>query len=353
MDPGTQLDDRRVNAAWRSVLPTPAELRIARRKLHFKAAVIGVLIAVSYYALVIAENALLGRVAAAVALVVALIALGTNVMHDANHGAFSTHRWVNRALAYTSDLLGASAWLWRVQHNQLHHGNPNVAGFDADIELAPWARLAPSQPWRPYYRWQHLYIWPLYGFMPIKNLLVSDLLSLVHARVGQQPLRQPVTPRVVTQIVLGKISHLVWALVIPLYFNPWQHVLAFYLACSAAVGIALAVIFQLAHCVEAAATPPADTARRGEAFAAHQIRTTVNIDSPTPIIGHVFRWLVGGLDHQIEHHLAPSLPHTVYPCVGARFRAICRTSGIEYHVHRTIAAALGSHMRWLRTMAQP
>ncbi len=212
MDPGTQLDDRRVNAAWRSVLPTPAELRIARRKLHFKAAVIGVLIAVSYYALVIAENALLGRVAAAVALVVALIALGTNVMHDANHGAFSTHRWVNRALAYTSDLLGASAWLWRVQHNQLHHGNPNVAGFDADIELAPWARLAPSQPWRPYYRWQHLYIWPLYGFMPIKNLLVSDLLSLVHARVGQQPLRQPVTPRVVKQIVLGKISHLAWAL---------------------------------------------------------------------------------------------------------------------------------------------
>lgn len=359
----SQLEDRSpdaagpnavdVNAAWRSALPSPGELRLARRKLHRKAAVIAILTGVSYFVLVIAETALLSRLIAAAVLVFALIALGTSVMHDANHGAFSTRRWVNRTLAYTSDLLGASSWLWRAQHNQLHHANANVAGFDADLELAPWARLAPSQPWKRRYRWQHLYIWPLYGFMPLKNLLVSDLLSIVHARIGQQPLRHSVTPRVVVHIVLGKASHLIWAVAIPLYFNPWQNVLAFYLACSAAVGIALAIIFQLAHCVEDAAHPPADAPRRGEAFIAHQLRTTVNIDSPTPVIGHVFRWLAGGLDHQIEHHLAPSLPHTAYPRVGARFRALCLAHGIDYHVHRSIAAALGSHTRWLRTMGQP
>ena len=122
-------------------------------------------------------------------------------MHDANHDSFSNHRRLNRLLAYTSDALGASSLLWRFQHNTLHHGNPNVVGFDADIALSPFARLAPSQPWHRWYRAQHVYIWPLYGFLALKNLLVSDLLALITGRLDEQPIRQPVGPKVVAQIV--------------------------------------------------------------------------------------------------------------------------------------------------------
>ena len=82
-----------------------------------------------------------------------------------------------------------SSWLWRFQHNTLHHGNTNVVGFDADIALAPFARLAPSQPWHRWYRAQHIYIWPLYGFLALKNLLVSDVVALDHgaARPAADP----------------------------------------------------------------------------------------------------------------------------------------------------------------------
>ena len=90
----------------------------------------------------------------------------------------------------TSDALGASSWLWRYQHNVLHHGNTNIDGFDADLSLAPWGRLAPTQAWRRRFQWQHIYIWPLYGFLAIKNLVVSDMLSLIHGRVGSQPFRR-------------------------------------------------------------------------------------------------------------------------------------------------------------------
>jgi fatty acid desaturase len=179
---------RAIDVVWRSVLPTPGELSSARHRLHGKALAIGGLLATSYWLLVVSDFDLLVRLGAAAVLVLALVAVATSIMHDANHEAFSRHRWINRTLAYTSDALGASSWLWRMQHNTLHHGNTNVVGFDADLELAPWARLAPTQTWHRRFRWQHVYIWPLYGFMSLKNVLVSDVLSLVRQRVGDQPM---------------------------------------------------------------------------------------------------------------------------------------------------------------------
>jgi linoleoyl-CoA desaturase len=83
---------------------------------------------------------------ATVVLIVALTATATCVFHDANHASFSTSRLVNRLAGFTGDLLGASSWIWKFKHNNLHHGNTNMVGFDADIDQAPFARLAPDQP---------------------------------------------------------------------------------------------------------------------------------------------------------------------------------------------------------------
>jgi linoleoyl-CoA desaturase len=338
---------------WRSVAPSVAEVRRARRRLHLKAVVIAVVVATSYVALVISDLPTVLRILSAGVLAVGLVAVGTNIMHDANHDSFSRHRWVNRVLAYTADTLGASSWLWRFQHNTLHHGNANVVGFDADISLHPFARLAPSQRWRPWYRAQYVYLWPLYGFLAIKNLLVSYLLTVLKGRLDEQPLRQRTSLTVIARITIGKLAHLSWAVVIPMLFNPWWKVLLFYVVCSWLVGFALAVVFQLAHCVDITTMLDEGAARRGDDFAAHQLRTTADIASPVPVLGHLFRWVVGGLDHQIEHHLAPRLPHTLYPKTAARFRALCRDHGITYHLHPGVFSALRSHERWLRAMSAP
>ncbi len=342
-----------VDDVWRSVQPTDAEIRSARRRLHLKALVIFGLVCSSYWALVLSDLPMLVQFGAALVLAVALVAVGTSIMHDANHGSFSKHRWVNRTLAYTSDALGASSWLWRFQHNSLHHGNTNVVGFDADIALAPFARLSPSQKWHRWHRGQHVYMWPLYGFLAMKNFLVSDLVALITGRMDVQPFRQPLRPLVITRIVLGKLAHISWAVVVPLMFNPWWTVLTFYVACSWVVGFLLAITFQLAHCVDIATVVETDVARRGGDFAAHQMLTTADVASPVPVLGHAFRWIVGGLDHQIEHHLAPRLPHTIYRRVAVRFRTACHAEGIEYHLHPGIWAALRSHARYLRLMSTP
>src|SRR6185436_8161107 len=112
--PGVPAGVRASSAAalWRSVIPTADEVRSARRRLHANAVLIVALVGVSYWSLVLSALPLAMRLTAAAVLVVALVATGTSIMHDANHDSFSTRRWVNRVLAYSSDALGASSWLW-------------------------------------------------------------------------------------------------------------------------------------------------------------------------------------------------------------------------------------------------
>ncbi|MFN3215817.1 MAG: fatty acid desaturase family protein [Acidimicrobiales bacterium] len=340
-------------ALWRSVLPTEAEIRSARRRLHLKAAFIAALVAASYGALVIDESSLLLRFASAAVLVTGLIATATSIMHDANHGAFSRSQRLDRVVSYVADGLGTSSFMWRFKHNVLHHGATNVEGIDSDIDQPPFARLSPGQPWRRWHRYQHIYLWPLYGFMALKNLLIGDLRNVITGRIGPQEMRHRPAPADIARIVAGKVAHIAVFVVIPLLFNPWWAVLAFYVAMSWVVGFVLAVTFQLAHCVDETDAVDESESHRGAAFAPHQLRTTANIASPVPVAGHLFRWIVGGLDHQIEHHLAPRLPHTIYPSLGRRFRAQCLEHGFDHKRHRGVWAAIGSHARWLHQMGRP
>ncbi len=109
--------------------------------------------------------------------------------------------FVNRLAAYTGDLMGASSWIWRFKHNNLHHGNTNVDGIDMDIAQAPFVKLTPSQVWHPWHRFQHVYMWLLYGFLTLQWFLISDFADLV-GRGGGAP-RRPVDFRVLQRPVVG------------------------------------------------------------------------------------------------------------------------------------------------------
>lgn len=336
-----------------AMMPTPEEVARGRRRLHLNAAFVAALAVASYVGLVFAPVGLGVRILFAAALVVACIAIATNVMHDGNHGSFSRSARVNRIAGWSSDLLGGSSYLWRFKHNRLHHGNTNVVGFDTDIEQMPFARLAPQQPWRPQHRYQHLYMWVLYGFLALQWFVMSDFVTLMRGRAGTHTFPTRPRRRDVALILTGKVLHLGWAIVLPMLFHPWWGVLAFYLVMSWTVGFMLAIIFQLAHCVDRAEFLGPEAPRRGVDFEQHQLHTTVDIRCRVPVLRHAVSWLMGGLDHQIEHHLAPKLPHTTYGLAAARLQAACAERGIEYRVHPSITSAVRSHARWLRAMGRP
>lgn len=336
----------------RQVVPTRTEVAQARRRLHLKACSILAVSIAGYIGLVFFSSAWQLKLLFAALLVHGCIAAATGIMHDANHHAFSSSRRVNQMAAYTADLLGASSWLWRYQHNVLHHHHTNVMGVDGDIEQEPFARLAPDQEWKPWHRFQHLYMWPLYGFLTAKWLLAGDFVSLASLRRDPRARIGGDVPAIV-KMFAGKAAHLSWAVLLPMLFHPWWLVLLVYLGCSWAVGFSLALIFQLAHCVDNAEFFTEEASLTGDAMMRHQLATTVDIASRSALGRWYMGWLMGGLDYQVEHHLAPRLPHTIYPLLASRVAQVCAENQLSRRVHPGFFAAVASHHRWLRRMGCP
>jgi linoleoyl-CoA desaturase len=332
--------------------PSDEELASARRRLHRKAVLIAALVGVSYWGLVFTTHSVLLTVLAAVGLVIGLTATATSIFHDGNHGSFSTSKTVNRMVGYSGDLMGASSWVWKFKHNRLHHGNTNVVGTDMDIEQAPFARLTPQQPWHAWHRYQHVYMWMLYGFLTLQWFLISDFIDLAQRGVGGHRFPRQPRPRDVVSIAVGKLLHLTWAVLIPLMFHAWWVVLVVYVSVSWSVGLLLATTFQLAHCTALVEFAGDDAPRRGADFVDHQLRTTADIPCGSFAGSRAVHWMMGGLDRQVEHHLAPRLPHTVYPLVATRLDEACASGPEHVRAYRGLVPAVKAHGSWLRAMGR-
>jgi linoleoyl-CoA desaturase len=286
----------------------------------------------------------------AVSLGLAMAAVGFNIQHDGGHHACSTRPWVNRLMALTMDLVGASSYVWRWKHGVLHHTYVNITGHDDDVNLGPLARLTPHQRRLPFHRFQHWYLWPLYGLFTIKWEFYDDFRDVLTGRLG--PLRFP-RPRGWDLVAFlgGKAVFFALALAVPLLLHsPWA-VLLYYGVVSCILGAVLGVVFQLAHCVEQAAfpLPHAETGRIENAWAVHQVETTVDFAPHS----RVAAWLLGGLNFQIEHHLFPRVCHVHYPALAPLVEQTCHEFGLRYSVHETIWAGVASHYRWLRRLGAP
>ncbi len=319
--------------------------------MHAKTALILAWFAASY-GLLLAFGGASAWLAAALTLSVALATagIGFSVMHDANHGAYSRGRRVNRAWGLTLDLVGASSYLWRFKHNVQHHTYSNVDGMDADIDAGPFLRLAGSQRLRPFHRWQQVYAWPLYGVLAVKWWFVDDVVDVVRGRIGPHPFPRPRGAELAA-FVLGKAVFVTWALVVPALVFRSAWVAPAFLLGAFALGVVLSTVFQLAHAVPGAtfhAARPGDQ-RMPTGFAEHQVRATVDFAPSNRLLG----WYVGGLNFQIEHHLFPDVCHVHYPALAAIVETTCRQAGIPHRTTRTLRAAIADHYRFLRALGRP
>jgi len=311
--------------------------------MYAKTAVLGLWLAGSYLLLVFAADRAWQAALLSVSLGLAAAGIGMNVQHDGSHGSYSPHPRVNRVMAFTLDLLGGSSYVWKHKHNVLHHTWPNVAGVDDDIDTGGLARLSPAQPRRRLHRFQHLYMWPLYGLLAVKWHLFDDFAALATGRLGGQRLPRPGGADLLT-LVAGKLAFAAWAFGLPLLRHPASTVVLVYLASAAVVGLTLSVVFQLAHCVPEAITAPEHSA----SWAVCQVESSVDFARESRLLG----WYLGGLNFQIEHHLFPQLCHLHYPGIAPLVEATCRDFGVSYHARPTFRAALASHFRLLERLGR-
>ena len=315
-----------------------------------KTALILTTFALAYVALVFLAASWWQGLLLAILLGVAMAGIGFNIMHDGGHQAYSDRRWVNKLMAMTLDLVGGSSYIWQWKHARFHHTWVNVAGHDSDIDLGVLGRLSPEQPRRPWHRWQHIYLWPLYAVTAIRWHFYGDFRDMLTGTIGERPFQRP-RGGDLAGFVLGKLVFFTLAFGLPLAFHSPGAVLLYYGVTAAVAGILLALVFQMAHVVEEAAFPLPDASGRqlDTPWAIHQMQTTVNFARGNRALS----WLIGGLNFQIEHHLFPRISHVHYPAVARVVEQACREFGVPYREHRSFGAGIASHYRWLRRLGMP
>jgi linoleoyl-CoA desaturase len=273
--------------------------------------------------------------------------IGFSIQHDGAHHAYSNSLWVNKLMSMSLDLIGGSSYIWHWKHDVLHHTYTNIAGYDMDLEVGMFGRLSPSHQKLPFHRWQHYYLWLLYGFLAIKWHFFDDFNNLITGKISDRNYPRPRNSNLVT-FFAGKLVFLTIAFVIPSLFHSFWLVLASYSLVAFTLGLVLSVVFQLAHVVEEAdfPLPDAETCLIEKDWAIHQIETTVNFSRNNPFL----TWLLGGLNFQVEHHLFPNICHINYPAISKVVEQTCQEFGVRYNYHRSFWTGCLSHFYWLRRM---
>ena len=281
---------------------------------------------------------------------VGLAGIGFCIAHDAIHGAVSFDARVNRLLGLTLDLCGGSSYMWRLGHNVVHHTYTNIPGVDGDVAGSAILRQSPHAPWRPCHRYQHLYAFPLYSLATLNWVFLKDYKDAFERHWGTE--HDKVHPRSSLAAMLGlKAVHYGWSLVVPLMVLriAWWQVLVGYVAMHLTAGLILGVVFQLAHIVEGTTFPKPDAGGvvRDE-WIAHQLATTANFANGNRLL----TWYVGGLNHQIEHHLFPRVCSVHYAGMAAIVRDAAQAAGLPYQHQPTLRTAILSHYRLLKRLGE-
>ncbi|GHM98983.1 fatty acid desaturase [Cytophagales bacterium WSM2-2] len=339
--------NQRVNAYFK----TNNIERTANREMVIKTVFMFSLFFVPYFILISGTvTNLWGMFGLCIVMGLGVAGIGLSVMHDANHGSYSSKQWVNNFLGISLNLIGGHALNWKVQHNVLHHTYTNIHDVDEDISPRGVLRMAPGSPWRPMHRFQHLYAWFFYGLLTLVWVLVKDFVRLIKYDKEGLLKKQKTSARAEwTAVIISKILYFAYTFAIPLILLPvtWWQVLIGFLVMHYIAGFILAIIFQPAHVIEGTEYPvPDDKGNLENNWAIHQMHTTTNFGHKNKLLS----WYVGGLNYQVEHHLFPNVCHVHYRKLAPIVEETAKEFGVPYKSVDTFMQALVAHAKVMKEL---
>ncbi len=281
---------------------------------------------------------------------IGMAGVGMNVMHDANHGAYSSKKWVNKIMGGSIYILAGNVYNWQVQHNVLHHTYTNIHGHDEDLEAGRVLRFSKHADWNPFHRFQHVYSIFLYGLLTINWVLTADFMQT--SRYLKRKLAYGKYPNPFAQwstLIATKALYIFIWIVIPILFFDiaWWKILIGFFMMHYTAGVILSVVFQLAHVIEDASMPlPDESGTMKNTWAIHQLFTTVNFSTKNKIVN----WFTGGLNHQVEHHIFPNISHIHYTKISQIVKNTAKEFNLPYNEYKTTRKAIIAHFRYLKEM---
>jgi len=236
--------------------------------------------------------------------------------HDAAHRQiFADGRANNWTSLVLADLfVGLSHGWWQRKHTR-HHANPNKIDTDPDIEIEALA-FTPDQAAK---RTSKLSVWYLnhqgWFFFP---LLLLEGLALHVAAIKRLSSREKLEHRA-AEIVMMTVR-LVGGTALVFLCMSWPIALVFLAVQMGVFGFYMGASFAPNH--KGMPLIPKDSRLD---FLRRQVLTSRNIGGG--------RWvdvLMGGLNHQVEHHLFPSMPRPHLRRAAPLVRAYCGEVGVTY-----------------------
>jgi len=235
--------------------------------------------------------------------------------HDAGHQQIGRSRRLHDAIGqlHANLLLGMSYGWWNDKHNR-HHANPNHSDKDPDVAagVLVWT-LDQAEGRTGLYAWlsrnQARIFFPLLSLEGI-SLKISSLSYLF----GRRPRRK-------AALELGLLAiHLTAYFGGLLLIMSPPKALVFAVLHHALFGLHLGSVFAPNH--KGMEMPDRDTTW---GHLEKQVRTSRNVNGNA-----VTDWLMGGLNHQIEHHLFPNIPRVNLRQAQDAVRAYCERVGVPY-----------------------
>lgn len=260
------------------------------------------------------------------------------LMHMGNHCAISRSALINRLCGFFMDIAGSNATIWGYEHQVAHHVEPNELHRDNDCEIGnPFVRMHPELPHTPFQKFQHFTV-PLAMTIGLFKWYVGDFGHFVAREVGN--VRMAIDAHDWHLLLSFKALWLVLHVALPVYFNGVGLALAQLFVAMALGGHYLENIFIVNHIQDSLVPPP------NAHWASKQVLATANWKSGSIVAN----WISGGLNHQIEHHMFPSLSYYWYAPISHIVRATAEEHGLPYQNFDSFAQAWIAMWTYLKDM---
>ena len=321
-------------------------------KLHIKTCIMFSLFFIPFFVIFFIEIPVLVYLFASVVIGIGMAGVGMNVMHDGNHGSYSSKNWLNKIMGGSIYILAGNVYNWQVQHNVLHHTYTNIPGHDEDLDAGRVIRFTKEAKWYKFHAFQHYYSIFLYGLLTINWCLTTDFKQMGGYLKRKLSYGNTPNPKTLwTGLVISKIVYFSFWIILPLIFGAasWWVILIGFFIMHYTAGMILSIVFQLAHITEDTINPhPNEDGEIENTWAIHQLLTTVNFAPKNWIVN----WYTGGLNHQIEHHIFPNISHVHYGKIAEFVKQTAAECDLPYFEYQTMRSAVIAHFRHLKELGQ-
>ncbi|MBE9215657.1 acyl-CoA desaturase [Plectonema cf. radiosum LEGE 06105] len=320
--------------------------------MYFKSAIILGWVAFSWIFTLFSPNIIWMKILGCIMLGMGFAGVGFSVGHDANHGGYSSKKWVNSTFGLTYDfIIGLSSYLWRCRHNLLHHTYTNIIGHDVEIDGDGLVRMSPAREHKWYHQYQHLVINFVYAIIPFYWSIADVYLILFKRKYHEYNIPKP-SPLQLMILIGAKFVWLGLYVGIPfaLGYSPIQIIIGLCIV-NMLYGVLICNVFMLAHVLEPAEFIEPNSLGNviDDEWAIFQVKTTVDFAPKNRFLN----WYLGGLNYQVVHHLFPQICHIHYPQIAPILAQVCQEYDVKYNVYPTFTKALVANYSWLKLMGNP